>query len=101
LLESAAADIKSIGSALDAAHAAAVVPTTGLAAAGADEVSAAVAALFGGFGQEVQPLNTQASAFQQQFMLTLSSGAGRIGPRRQRARRRCNRCRPCSAMCWV
>ena len=76
LLESAAADIKSIGSALDAAHAAAAVPTTGLAAAGADEVSATVAALFGGFGQEFQALNAQASAFQQQFVLTLSSGAG-------------------------
>ena len=63
LLVSAAADLKGIGSALDAAHAAAAVPTTGLAAAGADEVSAAVAALFGGVGQEFQALNAQASAF--------------------------------------
>jgi len=73
---SAAADLKGIGSALDAAHAAAAVPTTGLAAAGADEVSAAVAALFGGFGQEFQALSAQAGAFHQQFVQALSLGAG-------------------------
>jgi hypothetical protein len=76
LLESAAADLKSIGSALDAAHAAAAVPTTGIVAAGADEVSAAVAALFSGHGQQFQVLSAQASAFQQQFVQTLSSAAG-------------------------
>ena len=76
LMVSAAADLKGIGSALDAAHAAAVVPTTGLAAAGADEVSAAVAALFGGFGQEFQALSAQAGAFHQQFVQALILGAG-------------------------
>ena len=76
LMVSAAADLKGIGSALDAAHAAAAVPTTGLAAAGADEVSAAVAALFGGFGQEFQALSAQAGAFHQQFVQALSLGAG-------------------------
>ena len=76
LLVSAAADLKGIGSALDAAHAAAAVPTTGLAAAGADEVSAAVAALFGEFGQEFQALSAQAGAFHQQFVQALSLGAG-------------------------
>lgn len=44
-LVSAAADLEGNGSALDAAHVAAAIPTTGIAAAGADEVSAAVAAL--------------------------------------------------------
>ena len=76
LMVSAAADLKGIGSALDAAHAAAAVRTTGLAAAGADEVSAAVAALFGGFGQEFQALSAQAGAFHQQFVQALSLGAG-------------------------
>jgi hypothetical protein len=76
LLESAAAKVQSIGSALDAAHAAAAVPTTGIAAAGADEVSAAVTALFAGYGQEFQALSAQASAFHQQFVQTLSAGAG-------------------------
>jgi hypothetical protein len=50
LLESAAANVQSIGLALDAAHAAAAVPTTGIAAAGADEVSAAATALFARYG---------------------------------------------------
>jgi PE family len=76
LVESAAANVESIGSALRAANAAAAVPTTGIAAAGADEVSAAVAALFAGHGQEFQALSAQASAFHQQFVQALSAGAG-------------------------
>ncbi|REZ99666.1 PE family protein, partial [Mycobacterium tuberculosis] len=43
-LTSAAADVENIGSTLRAANAAAAASTTALAAAGADEVSAAVAA---------------------------------------------------------
>jgi hypothetical protein len=76
LVESAAANVESIGSALRAANAAAAVPTTGIAAAGADEVSAAVTALFAGYGQEFQALSAQASAFHQQFVQALSAGAG-------------------------
>ncbi len=76
LVESAAADLESIRSSLNAAHVAAAVPTTGIAAAGADEVSAAVAALFGRFGQEYQTLSAQVSAFHQQFVQALTSGAG-------------------------
>jgi hypothetical protein len=75
VLASAAADLRGIGSALDAAHAAAAAPTTGLLAAGADEVSAAVAALFSGHGQAFQALGGQASAFHAQFVRALS-GAG-------------------------
>ena len=76
LLGSAAADLESIGSALHAAHLAAAVSTTGLATAGADEVSAAVAALFARYGQEYQALGAQASVFHRQFVRALSSGAG-------------------------
>jgi hypothetical protein len=76
LLEAAAADLKSVGSALDAAHAAAAVPTGGILAAGADEVSAAVAALFSGHGQQFQALSAQASGFHQQFVQALSAAAG-------------------------
>lgn len=75
-LTSAAAELQSIESALNAANAAAAVPTTGLAAAAADEVSTAVATLFAGLGQEYQAISTQLSAFQQQFALTLNSSAG-------------------------
>ena len=76
LLASAAADLRGIGSALDAAHAAAAAPTTGLLAAGADEVSTAVAALFSGHGQAFQALGGQASAFHAQFVQALSGAQG-------------------------
>lgn len=47
MLAAAATDVHSIGSALSAANAVAAARTTGLMAAGTDEVSAALAALFG------------------------------------------------------
>ena len=75
LVTSAAADLEGIGSAVIAAHHAAAVPTTGLAAAAADEVSAAMAALFAGYGKEFQALSLQARAFHQQFVQALSSGS--------------------------
>ena len=64
LLVSAAANLESIGAALNGANAAAAVPTTGLLAAGADEVSAAVAALFAEQAREYQALSAQVNAFQ-------------------------------------
>src|ERR1700733_9872663 len=76
LLDSAATDLGTIGSALTAAHVSAAVPTTGLVAAGADEVSVAVAALFSGHGQQVQALGARAAAFHTQFVLSLTAGAG-------------------------
>ncbi len=75
LLASAAADLESIGSALNAAKAAAAVPTTGLVAAGADEVSTAVATLFASYGQEYQALVGQVAAFHDQFTRNLVAGA--------------------------
>lgn len=73
---SAAADLQGIGSALTEAHSAAALPTTGLVAAGADEVSAAVTSLFSDFGKEFQALSTQAGLFHQQFVQALNAGAG-------------------------
>ncbi len=55
-LASAATDLSNVGSAVIAANAAAAAPTTGVLAAGADEVSAAVASLFAGHGQGFQAL---------------------------------------------
>lgn len=75
LFGSAATELESIRSALDAAHAAAAGPTTALAAAGADEVSAAVAALFAGYAQEFQGLGARADALHRQFIQSLSAGA--------------------------
>ncbi|WP_205873886.1 PE-PPE domain-containing protein [Mycobacterium camsae] len=74
-LASAAADLQTLRSALDEVQAATAVPTTGLIAAGADEVSAAVAALFANYGQEFQAISAQVSAFHQQFVQALSAGA--------------------------
>jgi hypothetical protein len=76
LLESAAADVENIRSGLHVANAAAAAPTTGIAAAGADEISAAVSALFAGYGQQYQALLAQASTFQQQFAQALNFGTG-------------------------
>ncbi|MCV7078273.1 PE family protein, partial [Mycobacterium szulgai] len=74
MLTSAATDLQSIGSALRTAHAAAAAPTTALLAAGADEVSAAIAAMFGAHGQAYQVLSAEAAMFHQQFVQTMSAG---------------------------
>ena len=71
-LASAATDLSNIGSALTTANAAAAAPTTGLLAAGADEVSTAVASLFVGHGQAFQELSAQAAAFHSQFVQAFS-----------------------------
>ena len=62
----AATDLADIGGTRAADAAAA--PTTGVLAAGADEVSAAVAALFGAHGQAYQATSAQAAAFHNQFV---------------------------------
>jgi hypothetical protein len=56
-LMSVASDVADIGSTLTSAYAAAAAPTTMLLAAAQDEVSTAVAALFGSHGQAYQALS--------------------------------------------
>ena len=75
-LASAATDLSDIGSAMTAANAAAAAPTTGVLAAAEDEVSAAIAAVFSAHGQGFQALSVQAAAFHDQFVQTLTAGAG-------------------------
>lgn len=75
-LSAATADLQGIGSALNSASVAAAAPTTGLAAAAADEVSTAIATLFGEFGDEFQLVNAQVSAFHQQFVTALNGASG-------------------------
>ncbi|MGB9305448.1 MAG: PE family protein, partial [Mycobacterium sp.] len=75
-LASAAANLESIGSALAAANAAAAVPTTGLAAAAGDEVSAALSALFAEFGAEYQAVSLQVNTSYLQFVQTLNFSSG-------------------------
>jgi PE family/Histidine phosphatase superfamily (branch 1) len=74
-LETAAADLAQIGSAISAGHLAAAIRTTEVAAAGADEVSAAIAALFGAHAREYQAAAAQAATYYEQFLQTLSAAA--------------------------
>ena len=76
LVQAAAQDLTGIGSTLGEATAFAAGPTTQLPAAGADEVSAAIAGLFGNHGQQFQALAARASTFHEQFVSLLSRGAG-------------------------
>ncbi len=73
ILSAAAADASAIGSALNEAKAAAAGPTTSLAAAAEDEVSAIAAQFFGAYGQEYQALLHQAAAFHSEFVATLAA----------------------------
>jgi len=73
VLASAAANVDEIGSAINAANAAAAGRTTGLAAAAQDEVSAAIARFFGEYGDEYQAVLRQASAFQSDFTRALTA----------------------------
>jgi PE-PPE domain/PE family len=75
LLESTAANVERIRSEISAAHANAAGPTTGLLAAAEDEVSEAVANLFGDYGRQYQALLTRATEFHSQFSQALA-GAG-------------------------
>ncbi|CKT47786.1 Uncharacterized PE-PGRS family protein PE_PGRS3 [Mycobacterium tuberculosis] len=76
VIAAAATDLASLGSSISAANAAAAANTTALMAAGADEVSTAIAALFGAHGQAYQALSAQAQAFHAQFVQALTSGGG-------------------------
>lgn len=75
LLGAAASNVADIGSSLKSATTAAAAHTNSLAAAAADEVSTQIAALFSTHGLEFQQLSAQASAFQEQFVQTLSASA--------------------------
>src|SRR6201997_1463237 len=74
-LETAAAEVTRIGSAVSAGNLAAAIPTTEVAAAGADEVSAAIAALFGAHAGEYQAAAARAATYYEQFVSTLSAAA--------------------------
>lgn len=75
IITTVAADIDSIGSTIRAASAAAAAPTSGLLAAAADEVSAAIANLFGAHGQQFQAVVGQVESYASQFQQTLAAAA--------------------------
>lgn len=75
LISVAAENLAGIRTALTEASAAAAGPTTGLAAAAADEISAAAAQLFGAFGQEYQQVIGQAALFHEEFNRALAAAS--------------------------
>ncbi len=93
----AASDVASIGSTVNCAGAAAATATTQVLPAGCDEVSAAVAALFGAHGQAYQAMSAQVTAFNKQFAWLMNSGAGEYATSKPRGR---PLCRLCSKICW-
>ena len=70
----ASQDLTSIGSAVRAAAAAG--PTTQVVAAAQDEVSTAIAGVFGNYTQQYQTLIAQAGQFHDQFVQALTTSAG-------------------------
>ncbi|OBK26600.1 hypothetical protein A5634_00260 [Mycobacterium asiaticum] len=73
---SAAMDLAGIRSVIGAANEAVAATTTAVLPAGADEISAAVAQLFGAHGQAYQALSAQAAQFHEQFVQIMRSAAG-------------------------
>jgi len=76
VLSGAASSLSGIGDAMVARNAAAAAPTTGLAPAASDIVSAMTAAQFGKQGVAYQQLATQAAEVHEQLVSALRSGAG-------------------------
>jgi PE family protein len=94
-VSAAASDLGRIGSTISAAN----------AAAGADEVSEAIAALFGSHATAYQALTAEADAFHHQFVQLLNGAPRRTRPPRPPIRRPCNnfwaRSMPPSRRRWV
>lgn len=74
-LSTAAEDLAAMGSAVSTATAAAARSTSLLLAAGADEVSTHIAALFSTHGLQYQLASAQAAEFHERFVLTLAADA--------------------------
>lgn len=74
-LATAVEDLAAMGSSVNAANAAAARSTASLLAAAEDEVSTAVAEIFGAYGREFQAANAQAAQFHERFVFALTAGA--------------------------
>ncbi|MDT5222615.1 MAG: hypothetical protein QOG19_22, partial [Mycobacterium sp.] len=72
-LTEAATNLSGIGSSLTAASSAAALPTTGVMAAGADEVSAAMAGVFGAHARQYQAVSAQAANLHEQFVQAMNN----------------------------
>jgi len=76
ILATAAADLANLGSAVNQANATAAARTTSIVAAAEDEVSTAIATLFGAYGEEYRALNAQAAEYHEWFVQALNRSAG-------------------------
>ena len=76
LLQGAAGTLSGIGDAMVARNSAAAAPTTGLAPAASDLVSAMTAVQFGQHGATYQQIAAQAAEVHEQLVAALRSGAG-------------------------
>lgn len=75
-LSGAAGNLAGLGDAMAARNAAVATPTTGLAPAASDIVSAMTAAQFGKHGAAYQTISAQAAMVHEQVVAALRSGAG-------------------------
>ena len=75
LVQGAAQDLAGIRSSLAEATSTVAGPTTGIAAAAQDEVSVAIASMFGNVGQEFQAFSAQAQAFHAEFVSVMNGSA--------------------------
>jgi hypothetical protein len=75
LIQAAATELAAIGSTLSAAHAIVAPSTVAVLPAAADEVSASIAQLMSGYGQEYQKLAGEAAAFHEQFVQRFTRSA--------------------------
>jgi len=72
----AATDLANIGSTINEAHAAAAALTTGLIPAARDEVSAAIAGLFGTYAHDYQALAAEFAELHDRFAQAVTASAG-------------------------
>ena len=76
MLTAAVGNLQSIGSAVSAGNAAATAPTTGVAPAAADEVSAVTAAQFAVHARTYQAVSVQAAGIHRMFVSTMAASGG-------------------------
>lgn len=75
-VEAAARDLADIRSLVEEASSSAAGPTTAVLPAAADEISAAMSAMFDKFGQDFQWLSARAQAFHAEFVEAVNAAAG-------------------------
>ncbi|VAZ94236.1 putative PPE family protein PPE42 [Mycobacterium pseudokansasii] len=75
MMASAASDVARIGAAISAANDTAAATTTQLLAAGADEVSQGIAALFAAYARDYQAVSAQIAAYHDHIVRALGAGA--------------------------